>query len=248
MPYGLYISAEGAYAQDKRLEVIANNLANLDTVGFKRELAVFQARYAEAVEQGLQIPGFGSIEDLGGGILIRETKTDFSPGPLKDTGKPADVAIPGEGFFVVQKGEETFLTRAGNFRVAADGRLTTQQGYDVLDDAAAPIILRDPDWKISATGVVQQEGVRQNLALVKPESLDDLVKMGENLFRSTTEPLPIPVAQRRVAPGYLEASGVKATSEMTAMIEAARLLEANVNLMKTQDEMLGGLVNRAMRV
>ncbi len=69
MPYGLYISAEGALAQSQRMEVIANNLANLDTPGFKRELAVFQARYAEAIEQGRDYPGSGSINDVGGGVM-----------------------------------------------------------------------------------------------------------------------------------------------------------------------------------
>ena len=247
MPYGLYISAEGAQAQSTLLDVIANNMANVDTVAFKRELAVFQARYAEAIEQGSATPGFGSMEDIGGGIEVRETKTDFSPGPLQHTQNRSDVAIEGEGFFVVQKGEEALLTRAGNFTVAANGRLTTQQGYDVLDDAGTPIIIRDPRWEITSAGMVRQQGGGQSLALVKPQSLGDLVKVGENLFRPLAEPQPIPPAQRSVESGFLEASGVEPTTEMVAMIQAARALEANINLIKAQDEMLGGLINRAMR-
>lgn len=248
MPYGLYISAEGAYAQSMKLDVIANNLANVDTVGFKRQLAVFQARYAEAVEEGMQVPGVGSVEDIGGGIVLRETKTDYSPGPLKHTQKNGDVAINGHDvFFVVQKGEETFLTRAGNFAVATDGRLTTPQGYDVLDETGARIVIRDPTkWHITNAGTVEQVGGGQDLALVRPESLGDLVHAGENLFRPLAEPQPVPPRQRSVAPGYLEASGVRATTEMTELIQASRALEANVNLMKAQDEMLAGLINRAM--
>ena len=80
MPYGLYISADGAQAQMQRLEVIANNLANGETVGFKRDLGIIQSRYAEAIQQGLSSPGGGSIDDLGGGVRFQETKTDFSTG------------------------------------------------------------------------------------------------------------------------------------------------------------------------
>lgn len=236
MPYSLYISAEGAHAQSTRMDIIANNLANVDTVGFKRELAEFQARYAEAIQQGLQTSGAGSIDDLGGGILVRGSKTDFSPGPLKNTGNPFDVALGGDGFFVVQKGEQTYLTRAGNFSLSTDGTLQTAQGYAVLDASGAPAAAAagDPSWA-------------QNLAVVRPQSLGDLVKVGENLFRPLSEPQPVEPNEQAVAVGYLEGSAVNMTSEMTEMIQTARALEANVNMMKAQDEMLGGLVNRAMR-
>jgi len=247
MPYGLYLSAEGAQAQSTRLEVIAHNLANVDTVGFKRELAILQARYAEAIEQGLTTPGSGAIDDMGGGIMVRETKTDYSPGPLKRTEIPTDVAIKGPGFFVVQKGDETLLTRAGNFTLTSRGELITQQGYTVLDDSGSPIVIRDAQWQISDSGTVQQRSGRQNLALVEPQSLGDLVRVGENLFRPLSDPQALPAADRRVAAGHLEMSSVRATTEMTAMIQASRALEANINMMRVQDQMLSGLVNRVMR-
>jgi flagellar basal-body rod protein FlgF len=250
MPYGLYISAEGAQAQSRWLDVIANNLANVDTVGFKRELAVFQSRQAEAVRQGTSAPNSGSMDDVGGGVLLEQTKTDFSPGPLKQTREPTNVAIQGEGFFLVRKGQETLLTRAGNFRVTNTGELVTQQGYPVLSDSQAPIVLvpNGGPWEITATGAVRQAGASQNLALVKPVSPADSVKAGENLFRPLTETQPIPLAQRSVVPGCLEMSGVQPTTEMVALIEASRLFEANINMMKAQDQMLSGLVNRVLKV
>lgn len=237
MPYGLYLSAEGAHAQSTRMDVIANNLANVDTVGFKRELALFQARYAEAVGQGLKPAGQGNLEDLGGGIMVRQTKTDFSPGPIKHTDGPTDVAIDGDGFFMVRKGDQDYLTRAGNFRLSPAGELRTQAGYDVLDASGEPITVTpgDTSWV-------------ERLAVVQPPSRDDLVKVGENLFRSLSEPEAVDPQMRVVAAGYLEGSTVAMTYEMTELIHAARALEANINMMKTQDEMLGGLVNRAMRV
>ena len=76
-----------------RQALVANNMANVDTVGFKRELALFQARYAEQIAQGSGSPGDGSLDDVGGGIMVAQTKTDFSSGPLKHTGAPTDMAI-----------------------------------------------------------------------------------------------------------------------------------------------------------
>ncbi len=251
MPYGLYLSAEGAYAQSVRMEVIANNLANVDTVGFKRELAVFQARYSEAVEEGLEAPETGTIEDLGGGMRLRETKTDFSMGPLKETKIPTDVAIKGpKGFFVVQKGDEIFLTRAGNFQITSRGELTTPQGYAVLDETGVPVRINPSDltWKITDSGAVRQQAGTQNLALVEPPSREELERAGENLFRMLSEPEPIPAAERSVASGFLEGSAVNPALEMIELIETSRALEANINLMKSQDEMLAGLINRVMRV
>jgi len=250
MPYGLYISAEGAYAQSQRMDVIANNLANVDTVGFKRELSILQARSTEAIDEGTSFPGSGTIDDVGGGIALWQTVTDHSVGPPKKTDVKTDVAIPEAGvFFAVRKGEETFLTRAGNFAIMPDGMLTTQQGYSVLDSAENPIFIRDdPLWHIDGAGAVRQLGAVQNLALVRPESLGDLTKVGENLFRPLAETTDVPLSQRQVRSGYLEMSTVRPTTEMTELIHASRAMEANINMMKTQDEMLAGLVTRVLKV
>ena len=114
MSYGLYISAEGAHAQSRRVETLANNLANADTVGFKRDLAVLQARYSEETQRGLDYPGSQSVNDLGGGVKVAGTQTDFSAGAFKRTNVPSDMAIPGDGFFMVRRPDGDYLTRAGN--------------------------------------------------------------------------------------------------------------------------------------
>ncbi len=250
MPYGLYMSAEGASAQIERVNVIANNLANVDTVGFKRDLAVLQSRYAEAISKGLVPAGQGELEDQGGGVMVRETKIDFSGGPLKHTENVADLAIAGDGFFQVKKGDDTFLTRAGNFSVNSRNELVTQQGYSVLNEAGQPIMI-SPDagsWHFDDQGQVVQPGLVQKLAIVKPDSLTELSKHGENLFRAAKDVTGVADAERRTAPGYLEASAVKPTVEMTSLIEATRVLEANTNMMKTQDQMLGSLISRVLKV
>lgn len=248
MPYGLYLSAEGAEAQAKRLEVVANNLANIDTVGFKRELAVFQARYSQAIENGSTSAGSGTVHDVGGGVTVWGTATDFTTGQLKHTGGTTDVAVKGSGFFVVQKDDRQYLTRAGNFKINEKGGLVTQQGYPVLSDGNTPIVIDQDAGPIAITddGIIRQGQNNQSLALVQPRSPGDLVKAGENLFYSLADTQPVTVNERSVSAGYLETSGVRPTTEMINMIEASRAVEANVNMMQSQDQMLSGL-NRLLR-
>ena len=249
MPYGLYMSAEGAMAQDRRLSVIANNLANVETVGFKRDLAICQARYAQAIEDGQTPPDTTGIDNQGGGVSVVQTVSDFSQGPLKTTGLPTDMAVRGEGFFVVEKEGQNYLTRAGNFRITEQGQLVTQQGYPVLNDSMSPVTISPTagPWEVSESGAIRQAGMIQNLALVMPQSYGDLVKEGENLFRPLAETQPLPEAQRSIASEYLEGSSVQPTTEMVEMITASRLFEANTKMIQTQDQMLGSLIGRLMK-
>ena len=99
MSYGLYISAEGAQVQAQRLEVIANNMANVETPGFKRDIPTFQARFAEAIQRGTSYPGSGGIDDGGGGVKMIGVETDFTTTTLRNTDIPTDFAINGDGFF-----------------------------------------------------------------------------------------------------------------------------------------------------
>lgn len=250
MPYGFYISAEGATIQSKRLDVLANNMANVDTPGFKRDLAVFRARFAEEIKQGGAIPGMGTINDIGGGVLMQETKTDYSAGPLRPTGNTTDMAIDGDGFFVVRKDNQNFLTRAGNFMRTNTGALVTPDGYQVLDDGGSPIVIDDAlgPWQVTPNGSIQQAGSLVPLALVQPKSHGDLVKVGSNLFKPLAPTTPVEDQDRQVLSGFLEQSGVKPTSEMMGLIEASRAFEANVNMIRNQDEMLGTLINRVLSV
>lgn len=249
MPYSLYISAEGAAAQSRRMETIANNLANVDTVGFKRDLAVQQARFAEETAQGLDQPGTRTVNDLGGGVMTPATLTDFSHGPMKNTTIPTDMAIEGPGFFVVSDGERELLTRAGNFSLTATGDLVTQQGYAVLNSSGQPVRV-PPDqgpWQITSDGSVFQAGNATPLAIVEPDSLLQLQKVGENSFLPLEPAKPVSPLERRVAQGYLEGSTVAATTEMMEMIQTSRAFEANVNLIRHQDQMLGTLIGRLLK-
>jgi flagellar basal body rod protein FlgG len=157
------------------------------------------------------------------------------------------MAIRGDGFFSVKKDNDVLLTRAGNFQVNARGELLTQQGYPVLAEGNAPVIIARPEmpWQVSASGDIQQAGDSQKLAIVKPASLGDLVKVGENLFRPLA---PVsPVTNPDVAGGQLEASGSNPTSEMVEMIETTRAIEANLNLVQSQDQLADALFTRILK-
>lgn len=245
----MYLSAAGANVQSQRLQVLANNLANVSTPGFKRDFAVFQARHTEAIEQGKATPGSRTRDDIGGGLRLHETVTDFSTGTLQPTGNPSDVAIDGPGFFVVSKDGDQFLTKAGNFHFAADGRLLSEQGHQVLASDRQPIAINPAlPWEFKSTGVLSQGSQQIPLAIVKPQSIGDLAKAGENLFSPLADVTDVPANARRIAAGFVEQSSVQPALEMMELIETSRVYEANVRMIQTQDQLLSALVNRVLRV
>jgi flagellar basal body rod protein FlgG len=249
MPYGMYISAEGAAAQAQRLEVIANNMANADTAGFKQDVATFQARFAEAIQQGQAQPGNRSVNDIGGGVKIIDVETDYSNGLLKHTGNDLDLAITGEGFFHVRGDDgKSYLTRAGNFALDTEGRLVTQNGQrPVLDQADGEIVLsRDLPWSISNDGFISQAGTTFALGMSRPESLDSLVKVGNNMYDSLGTVAPLELEERNVRQGYLEMSGANPVRQMMSMIETTRAFEANTRMIQNQDSMTGSLLSRVL--
>ena len=155
MIYGLYLSATGVMTNSYRQDVIANNLANSETVGFKRDLARFQERKTALQERG----GGGDwsdplLEKLGGGVLAMPTLVDTQQGDLEPTGNPLDVAIQGDGYFAVDSTSGKHLTRDGRFMTNRDGNLilSTDQGQHVLDDQGKPIKLGNRRAQVSIAG------------------------------------------------------------------------------------------------
>jgi flagellar basal-body rod protein FlgF/flagellar basal-body rod protein FlgG len=248
MNYGLYMSAAGAHTQSRRMEVLAHNMANVNTPGFKEELAVVQARHSRAVELGKSIPGDGSINNLGSGVSLVETMTNFSGGPVKTTNRKLDVAIEGDGFFVVQKEGENFLTRAGNFHVDNTGRLRTAQGYLVMSRENTPILL-DPTGlrEIQEDGFIPTSGGGAWLGLVRPASQRDLARAGENLFRPLGPLEKVEYADRSIKAGMLEYSDVRPAVAMIDMIESSRAYESNIKMIQSQDQLTGSLIGRLLR-
>jgi flagellar basal body rod protein FlgG len=259
MSYGLYISSEGAMAQEYRMQTIANNIANLETPGFKRELALQMARHTESVAIGEIEFGSGLITDIGGGVHTIGTHTEFKQGPISPTEIESDLAIQGDGWFQVRdmSNGELFLTRAGNFQVDQNGMFVTEWGrsrFQLLDIEGEAVMLPDPNsktWHITDDGVVHEQGIGrvQQIALIQPLNMKEMVKTGENVYRLEGEYRDFDLEERpRIRSGHLEMSATNPSTEMIEMIVASRAIETNVKMMHTQDEATAGLISRVLRV
>lgn len=245
MIYGLYLSAQGAQIQSTRQDVIANNLANASTTSFKRDLVRVQSHSTFDKEQGNMTPLAGNLENLPGGVTPEGTITDFSVGDLIKTKAPLDVAIAGKGFFRVSDGKRSYLTRDGQFTLTANGQLVTREhGYALLNEAGQPMVGLDPtkSIEIKQDGSVRQEGDDAGkLAIVEPASYREIEKIGKNMYATGGRLDPVKPGVE-IRQGYLEASGTRPVSEMMELIEASRAFEANVNMIKHQDDALGRLL------
>ncbi len=248
MPYGLYLSAAGANAQSHRLEVLSHNLANVNTAGFKPHMAMLQSRYSGAIERGEAMAGSATVDDIGGGVMIQPSQTQFEQGAIRATGTRTDFAInDNDSFFAVRHDGKELLTRAGNFMFDSNGNLVTPAGDEVLSTSGERIRI-DPrrPYEILDDGAVVQGDARQMVKLVRPREKGDLTRVGENMYESLTSVNEVPVEQRNLISGSLETSGVEPTAAMMQLIEASRVYEANVRMIQTQDEAMGQLIGRVL--
>ena len=246
MIYGLYLSATGVLTSSHRQDVIANNLANAQTVGFKRDLPLFHNRLTEAQERRLS-PSRSNrlLEPVGGGHLFAPTALDHALGEIEATGNPLDLAIQGEGFFAVKKGVDSFLTRDGRFLVNRDGYLVRGEGGEaVLDYQGNPITLdRNARVSVNEDGSISQKGeVVARLGVFHAQDKTVLTKKGHTLL-SHPNPLGLPQSDAPVRGGFVENANVDPAEELRALMEAQRQLEANANMIRFQDQTLSRLVN-----
>lgn len=252
MIYGLYLSAQGAEVQSRRLEVVANNVANAQTDAFKRDLAVFQAHPPR--DGGAELPGNEGAHT--GGTTLAAVFTDFSQGPLVSTGGTYDVALAGPGFFRVAAKGEQFLTRAGRFTVDRRGYLVTEStGAAVLARGGGRIRIPtdatrveiETDGSVRAFDPEGEASVVGRIDVVLPQSSALLQKVGDGYYRNLGRQRSAPPGTIEIRQRHIEGSGVQPVLEMLDMIEASRAFETNVNMIRAQDESLGQLLQAAAR-
>jgi flagellar basal body rod protein FlgG len=248
MLYGLYLSATGVMANSHRQDVIANNLANAETTAFKRDLPLFQQRLTEAqVRRGLAGRSNLLLEDLGGGMLLSPTVVDHTQGDLEPTGRAMDIGVFGPGYLAIHDGQQTLLTRDGRLITDKQGFLITAGANPakVLDPKGHPIQLNPAlPVEIDETGQITQQGeTRGKLGLYDVKDSKQLVKMGEGRFLPTQGAGSLIPAAGTLRSGFLERANVEPANELTQLIETQRQLEANANMIRYQDAMLGRLVN-----
>ena len=255
MNYGLYLSATGIMTASHQIDVIANNLANADTGGFKRQLAVMQERSPEAVEDPFNAGGDRFFDTVGGGQLLAPSHFDQSAGELEQTDGNLDLAIRGEGYFLVRdaKGQER-LTRNGGMLADHEGNLVlaTDPSARVLDADRQPIKF-DPstssgDIEIGTDATMYRNGEPLGkIGLFNVANQNLLRPVGGTLLKAPAS-LKIDAINGQVEPGFVERSNVDPTTELTRMMEAQRMLEANANLIRYQDTSMGRLVTDVGRI
>ena len=252
MNSALWVSKTGLSAQDTALRTISNNLANVGTVGFKKDRAVFE----DLVYQINQQPGGQSSQDstlpsgiqLGTGVRIAGTQKQFSMGSLQNTERSLDMAIEGRGFFQITMPDgSTAYTRTGSFSVNQDGDLVTGQGYTLEPAINVPqgttgiTVARGGTVSAVQAGGQTQIGNLQLVDFVNPTGLE---AVGGNLYRETVasgaplQSTPGLNGTGEVVQGVLESSNVSVVEEMVNMVATQRAYEMNARVVSTADQML----------
>lgn len=247
---GIYTSASGMLSTQRRLDIISNNLANANTSGYKKESAVKES-FPEMVMQKIEGNSREEIGELGTGVRLEQSYTDFSMGSKRRTGNQLDMAIKGDGFFAVETPTGQKYTKNGNFSLNRDGQIITQQGYPVLGENGEPIqTIEGRDINIDQDGQVYLgELEADSIQVVDFANREELVKSGENLFTYNGDQADIQQTEDyQLLQGYLEGSNVNTVREMTKMIEVNRLYQAQQRVMKKADSTLDKAVNQVGRV
>ncbi len=256
---GLYTATTSMVLQKQRLDLLANNLANITTPGYKQDQPVyedFQSLFAAQLAQERPYPAahavgqYRSLGRIGTGVTMTYVRIDLAPGPFKETRQPLDLAIAGRGMFVVQQGGTIRFTRDGQFHTDRDGFLVTSTGNFVLGGGEPVQLPRTEEVFVSAAGEIFADG-----ALVARLDIVDLPadgrwdKVGFNLFtpRPGSPPLEL-VEQPSIRQGFLEQSNVDLEVSSAQMLSVLRLYEAAQQMFRMQDETLSRAVNEVGRL
>lgn len=250
----LWVSKTGLAAQDAKMAAISNNLANVNTTGFKRDRVMFedlfyQTQRAPGSQLNQGTTATGGVQ-FGSGVKIVGTQKQFTQGTLSNTQQELDVAITGQGFLQVETASgDIAYTRAGNLKISADGVLTNAQGLPLIPQIALPegskTLTIGKDGTVSASVAGETDPVELGqitlVNFVNPAGLDAL---GGNLFRETAasgeavEGVPGEEAFGQLEQGSLEGSNVQVVEEMVEMITVQRAYEMNAKMVSAADDML----------
>ncbi len=250
----LHVARTGLEAQDARMRVIANNLANLSTTGFKRDRANFATlAYQDsrvAGQQSSSETAYATGLNLGTGVAVQSTTAIATQGTLNATGNAFDLALDGDGYFQVQlPGGKLAYTRAGNFTRSADGQLVTGQGYAVQPAIAVPegassiTVGADGTVSVTTSGSAAPSEIGQ-ITIASFANPAGLQALGDNFLTETAASGAALIGaagdggRGSIRQGMLESSNVNVVEEMVDMIECQRAYEVNSKMISAVDEML----------
>ncbi len=249
---GLYTAYTGMNVQQKKVDIISNNISNINTNGYKKDQIIensFKDVLTSRIRDGKNNKQIGKMSL---GVKVDRVYTDFSQGGLKQTDEPYDLAISGSGLFKVasfaSSGEpEVFYTRDGSFTVDEENFLRTKDGLFVLSNNEK-IQLENGRLRVNKDGsLYQNEFSEAKLDIVDFENLDSLRKVESSLFVSTEDSKEKEFTGT-VNQGFLETSTVNSVSEMIELISATRIYEGNQKIIQTYDETMNKVVNEVGRV
>ncbi len=235
MVSGKYSALAGAISREQSIANISNNLANINTSGYKKSKVSFES-ILRGEQQSNEAKGINYNR-------VRQNFTDFSPGAMRQTEDPFDVAIHGEGFFKLQGDNGTLYTKRGDFALDGEGLLTTSNGLPVLDEGNNQIIIPDTDISrvaVSDEGTIyllnREDGTRTEvatLAIVEFEDRLQLKREADTTYSLEDPDGEIASEDSRVLQGHLELSNVNMSSEMAKMIDSNRIFEVYHKVIKS---------------
>ena len=246
---GLYTAASSMDVLQKRTNIRSNNLANVNTNGFKKSEGItrsFSEMILNRIESGEADQEIGGLSN---GAYMEQSFKDMSQGTFQRTDNALDFAVEGEGFFVIETEAGERYSRDGNFTINSDSELVTQSGKHVLDTEGERIqLIPDQDFRVSADGQITFNNGLQGaqIDLVNFEDESELLQEGDNLYAAQPG-APLVESEAGIAQGYLEGSNVKIVEEMAKMIKTTRHYESNQKVISSIDETLNKVINEVGR-
>jgi flagellar basal-body rod protein FlgF len=244
MDNAIYVGLSRQMVLRRELDIIANNIANMDTSGFKVESLMHKT---EPTAPAMTVGGPRPVKFVAADGVAR----DFGQGTMVKTGAALDMAIDGKGFFQIQSPNGPRFTRDGRFTTDPTGRLVTQGGHPVLDESGGEITI-DPEKgqvAIGADGTMSQGDERVGkVGMYQFANAGALEKTGDNLFRNASNLQPEPASDVRLRQGMLETSNVKPVLEITRMVQVTRAYEQMAKMMDSEADLSRRAVERLGRV
>jgi len=257
MNYGLYLSASGILTNMHRMGVISNNLANAQTPAFKESMVAAMQRLPARLEDPSAIadPQL-MLERLGGSTLVDDTRLVFKQGTITESGQFTDLALDGDGFFVVGEGPvadpaQLQFTRDGRLTIDRESRLVmVSTGLPVLDELNQPITVGPGSFSIDNRGQVTQHGVDLGkIRVASTQSTADLVPKGDSLMAfAPGSKAELTASDAMVRQGAIESSNVDPVRSLVNLLGASRSIQASTVMMQYQDNIMGQAINTFGRV
>jgi flagellar basal-body rod protein FlgF len=253
MENSLLIGLSRQIALHRELEVVANNIANLDTTGYKADGSVFEEFLMPSASAG----GFQGADRQISYVQDRATWHNLSPGPTRQTGNPLDVAIEGDAYLVVQTARGERYTRNGALQINAQGQLVTSAGDPVVGDGG-PIQFQNTDHDVSINkdgsitvregGNTKSDSARGRLRLVRFDRAQQLQKDGASLFTAPNGVAAQPAPNARIVQGAIEQSNVRSVVEMARMVEVTRTYTQIAAILQQQSDMRRNAIDKLAEI